>query len=732
MTTARTPWTVTALMALGTFFSMFALSTLLEGAGWLRTVALVLLIVTAANLGVRAATRSRFLPTFATIAAAIFTMVPLFAVDEEGQGYLLPTPSAIGDLWQAFINGAEYATQTAAPAATTTELVSLLTGFAVAVFLVADHLAASWRAVAVSGVVLLLPWTPAIFLQYQVPMWALFATAACWMVAMGAARSPAVTSRSAPLMGAALATVAALVATVLVAPAALGGNGWGAIPRFNAPSALETSTRLNLALDLRNSLTVNSTKIVMTYVSTGAHPDVFRFYTLRDFDGSGWTRENADPTDLVPAGDGVLWPEDINDWQGQDKVILSLDISGAAERNLPLPTVPRSVDVDDSWQYSPSLDEATTQGDGTKGMSLSIVAALDYFTADSLINSQELIGTSSQTPGPEYTEIPTSVDTARITGLAKDITADATNRYEQAVALQDYLRSGGNFTYDTSVSPGQGDSVSTFLDDRRGYCVHFATTMVVLARSLGIPSRMGMGYLGGQLTDDDVWEVKGSSAHAWPELYFPGQGWVRFEPTPAVQTGSAPSYTVQRQDPGSIPIPSNIAVPTTVPSTGPNVPTANPTANPANTPADSGVSWFVLVAVAVLAIAAGFGFWALRRRSAAHASDHGPEAAWESLRSRLPESMRWSPSLTPIEAAERLTHDMAAASAPFTRAAEVSLATLRDAVSDYRYAPPSGAEEAFDEESLHANVQAVVEEANEAVRSRSDRVGARSAPQHDS
>ncbi|MES1170973.1 MAG: hypothetical protein ABUL56_01285, partial [Actinomycetota bacterium] len=63
MNSARTPWSVTALMALGTFVSMFALTTLIEGRGWLRTVALVLLISTAANLGVRAVSRSRILPT---------------------------------------------------------------------------------------------------------------------------------------------------------------------------------------------------------------------------------------------------------------------------------------------------------------------------------------------------------------------------------------------------------------------------------------------------------------------------------------------------------------------------------------------------------------------------------------------------------------------------------------------------------------------------------------------
>jgi len=221
MSGQRTPWTVTALMAAATFTSMFALTTLMDSQSWLRTVLLVLLVVTAADAAVRAVTRSRFLPTAAALGAAIIVMVPLFAVDELGGKHLLPTPSALGDLWQALLDGATYAAASPAPAQLTTPLVALLTAFAVVVFIVADHLAASWRAVAVSGIVLLMPWTPAIFLQYRVPMWAFFITAALWLIAMGATRSPAAAShRSQPLGGALVASVAALPA--LLSPGATG------------------------------------------------------------------------------------------------------------------------------------------------------------------------------------------------------------------------------------------------------------------------------------------------------------------------------------------------------------------------------------------------------------------------------------------------------------------------------------------------------------------------------
>jgi transglutaminase-like putative cysteine protease len=732
MNTSRAPWSVTVLMAVGTLVAMLALSTLLEGGGWLRTVAFVIAISCAADLVVRAASRSRFLPSIAALAAAVIAMIPLFAVREDGSKHLLPTPSALGALWDAIAEGASYAASTPAPATVTVELSALVTGFAVAIFVVADHLAASWRAVALSGIVLILPWTPAIFLQYQVPMWALFATAACWMIAMGAARSSSASNRSTPITGAVLASTAALLVAVVVAPAAVGGNGWGAIPRFNAPSSLETSTRLDLALDLRKSLTVNSAQVVFSYVSSGQHPPTLRLYTLRDFDGVTWTREKDDATDLVPAGSGVLWPQEVTGWDDLDHVILSIDLVNSAERNLPLPTFPRSVDVPQNWQYSPSRDEVITAKGSSKGLQYSVVTALDYFTEDSLKASQSAIDAGTDSVSASYTEIPTSVDIGRITNLARDITEDAGTQFDEAVALQNYLRNSDNFTYDTSVEPVRsGDAVSQFLDSKHGYCVHFATTMVMLARSLGIPARLGLGYLGGQLSDDDVWQVLGGDAHTWPELYFPGQGWVRFEPTPAVQTGVAPSYTLENSGTGNAPIPSNVPIPTTVPSNNPQ--TALPTSSSAisDGSADAGVPWWALAAVVLLLLGAAYAVWMLRRRSVAHAAAHGPEAAWESLREHLPEPLRWSRSLTPIEAASRLEHELAASDSALDEHGATALHELRDAVSDHRYAPPSEAD-VPGQEWLTERVNAVAAQTSEALRSRSDRVDARSAPRRDS
>jgi len=107
--------------------------------------------------------------------------------------------------------------------------------------------------------------------------------------------------------------------------------------------------------------------------------------------------------------------------------------------------------------------------------------------------------------------------------------------YHVAQAVQDYLYSSGVFQYTTDVRGLCGaneNKVDCFLRIKKGYCEYFATTMVMLLRELGIPARYVVGYLPGQQQADGSWLVERSAAHAWVEVYFPGHGWLEFDPTP--------------------------------------------------------------------------------------------------------------------------------------------------------------------------------------------------------
>lgn len=139
---------------------------------------------------------------------------------------------------------------------------------------------------------------------------------------------------------------------------------------------------------------------------------------------------------------------------------------------------------------------------------------------------------------PRYTALP-PINPA-IGALAAAITFGAPDDAAKARAIQDYLR-GGRFTYDTQVGapPSGEDPLSYFLfTSRRGYCVHFASAMAVLARAAGLPARVVGGYVTGRQLGN-AWVVDGADAHTWPEIYFAGQGWVPFEPTPGYNSLAA-------------------------------------------------------------------------------------------------------------------------------------------------------------------------------------------------
>lgn len=130
--------------------------------------------------------------------------------------------------------------------------------------------------------------------------------------------------------------------------------------------------------------------------------------------------------------------------------------------------------------------------------------------------------------------------TDRVAQLAREITANATNDYEQAKALADFLRRDTRFDYNTKPGayPAGVDLVDFFLFDpdrgRSGYCQHYASAMVMMARSLGLPARVAAGFAPGERIAEDTYLVREANAHAWAEVYFPGYGWQIFEATKSI------------------------------------------------------------------------------------------------------------------------------------------------------------------------------------------------------
>ena len=123
---------------------------------------------------------------------------------------------------------------------------------------------------------------------------------------------------------------------------------------------------------------------------------------------------------------------------------------------------------------------------------------------------------------------------ARVVALARDLTATEPTPYDRALAIETYLRTIP-YSLDLPRLPHDRDVVDYFLFDlQQGYCDYYATAMVVLARAAGLPARLVVGYASGTYDEaDNRYIVTEADAHSWVEIYFPGYGWIEFEPTSA-------------------------------------------------------------------------------------------------------------------------------------------------------------------------------------------------------
>ena len=132
-----------------------------------------------------------------------------------------------------------------------------------------------------------------------------------------------------------------------------------------------------------------------------------------------------------------------------------------------------------------------------------------------------------------YLQLPDDLP-QRVQDLADGLTLQAETRFEKTMRIQDYLRRTYLYDLNTPPPPASQDVVDYFLFDAPGgFCSHYASAMVVMLRSIGVPARLVTGYAHGEyFASRNAYRVPSSAAHAWVEVYFPVYGWVEFEPTP--------------------------------------------------------------------------------------------------------------------------------------------------------------------------------------------------------
>lgn len=260
---------------------------------------------------------------------------------------------------------------------------------------------------------------------------------------------------------------------------------------------------------------------------TAAMQHTWRGLTYDTYDGRGWRNSRLSAEDFAagePWGEETLpWREPLRQWvameRGGDRALYAAGEPLAANR-------PYQLLVRGDPEQPPADRIAALLAAGRRYQVLSLVPAV----------SEAALRAAGAAYPPEvealYLDLPDLPERVRL--LAQQVTAGAATPYDQAVALESYLR---QFPYDLDVEPAPlgRDAVDYFLfDAQSGYCDYYASAMVVMARSLGIPARLAVGYATGSYDPDGrAFVVREADAHSWPELYFPGVGWVRFEPTAA-------------------------------------------------------------------------------------------------------------------------------------------------------------------------------------------------------
>jgi transglutaminase-like putative cysteine protease len=184
-----------------------------------------------------------------------------------------------------------------------------------------------------------------------------------------------------------------------------------------------------------------------------------------------------------------------------------------------------------------TVDQAYSVAYRTGDDAFGATTAATAYRADSLValpTEAELRAAGSSYPRwvqRRYLALPAKLP-KRVLALARDLTATEATPYDRAKAIETYLRTIP-YNLDIPAPPVNRDVVDYFLFDlRQGYCDYYATAMVVLARAAGLPARLVIGYASGAYdAAANRYVVSAANAHSWPEIYFPGYGWIEFEPT---------------------------------------------------------------------------------------------------------------------------------------------------------------------------------------------------------
>ncbi len=477
-------------------------------------------------------------------------------------------------------------------------------------------------------------------------------------------------------IGITVVALAALLPALLPAlPEGVIGNGLSGSGTGTGIGA--TISASDPMLDMGKNLKRGDNVTALTYSGGPANGVYLRLTALDLFDGRTW-RISPRAEGRKISDDALSQPPGFTgDLSKVPQVKMKIEVTrNFRSQFAPVPYPLRTISLQKNWRYdATALDVVSSNGQVVGGQDYS----LSYY--DLQPTSEQLSDAINAGEPDRYTsEVPSNTP-KDIKALAAAVTAGSNgNHLAEAAKLQSWFRSG-EFTYSTATGGASGmRALTAFLtDNKTGYCEQFATGMALMARILGIPARVGIGFLPGQPDKDGKHVVKMHDMHAWPELYFQGVGWVNFEPTPSARVATTPNWTSPAA-PGS-------NGPTTAPSTAPVTPGAtesNPIdkpENPRNLPNESGLgtidtgNWFTngggkaigisLGVILLLAIPWLIRVLTRRRRFARPPGRLGVEGLWAEIRDTSRDlGLDWSDVATPRQLGEWLVTKVPAETQP--------------------------------------------------------------------
>ncbi|MFL0562635.1 transglutaminaseTgpA domain-containing protein [Kocuria rhizophila] len=526
------------LLLVSTALGCVGLADALSGTWWVLPVAATVVTVLLVTGAARWLRLPSVLVTVLGLAALLLALTVVHLGDHALLGFV-PTGetfSAASSLWQS---SADFVARDAAPYGEDPGLSFVLCALVGLVTVFMETVLVGLRMAGLACVgILTLQLVPALTLPDSVSTLGLAAAALAALALLAGSRIWGATRdrRIAPAPGGlprALLVVAGVLAVVLLVPSVMPGFFNGAFPQGSSLTSGRASgvgPLRAVGQDLRSAEDAQR----FSYTTSDGQAQYMRLLTLSDFSQDEWFPD----TDGLDENLSALGGAAREAVPGGTEVTTKVTFEDYDEHWLPAPYAPAEIAGlgEDGWAWNPQDLTVHSAATGMSGASYTVTSVQPQPTPETLRQAPPASADPAMT---EYLKLPPDRPQS-LSDAARQFTEGAGTDYDRALALQNHLRR--DFQHDVNAPLAQGydaggmSSMDTFMSTRTGYSGHFAPAMALMAREVGIPARVAVGYLPTAATAEDgaSFAVGTGDAHAWPELYFENVGWVRFEPTPGV------------------------------------------------------------------------------------------------------------------------------------------------------------------------------------------------------